>query len=364
MNSIEEILSKTSFTRDDIIRLLYADKAESKFLFKKAAEIKDIFIGKFVHFRGLIEFSNICSKNCLYCGIRKENDSAKRYNLSDDEIIAAVQFINKYQYGSLVLQSGEIQNPAFTDRITNLLNKISSISDTMPGITLSLGEQSEETYKKWFNSGASRYLLRIETSNESLYYKIHPNNTEHSFEKRKSCLNLLKEIGYQTGTGIMVGLPFQTIEDIADDIIYMNELDIHMIGLGPYIEHSDTPLYKFKNSLLPITERFHLTLKAIAILRILLKDINIAAATALQTIDKLGREKAIMCGANIIMPNVTPGKYRDYYMLYDNKPCTDEEPDDCINCLDVRMALINHTISYGEKGDSKHFKNKSNLKIN
>lgn len=355
MNSIEKILAQTIFQKEDIIRLLNADKTDSKLLFKKASDIKETYLGKIVHFRGLIEFSNVCSKNCLYCGIRKGNEAVNRYNLTDNEILKAVNFINEHKYGSLVLQSGEIQDPVFTKRITGLLKKIISISEIVPGITLSTGEQSEETYREWFIAGATRYLLRIETSNENLYYKIHPKDTAHNFIQRKNCLQLLKEIGYQTGTGIMVGLPFQTIEDIADDIIFMKELDVHMVGLGPYIEHTNTPLYKFKNQLFPLQERFYLTLKVIAVLRIMMKDINIAAATALQSIDKMGREKAIMCGANIIMPNVTPGKFRDFYKLYDNKPCTDEEPEDCIQCLDVRIALTGHKIGYGEKGDSKHY---------
>lgn len=354
MNNINSILSKSILQKDDIISLLNSNDSESKLLFKKAAEVKETYIGKVVHFRGLIEFSNICSKNCLYCGIRKENNNITRFNLSDEEILNAIKFSNKHKYGSVVLQSGEIQNSTFTNRVKNLLKQITSLSDTTIGITLSLGEQDEETYKEWFNAGATRYLLRIETSNKKLYYKIHPNDSNHNFEKRKNCLNILKKIGYQTGTGIMVGLPFQTIEDIADDILFMKELDIHMFGLGPYIEHSNTPLFLYKSNLMPLNERFMLTLKVISILRIILKDINIAAATALQAIEKMGREKAIMCGANIIMPNVTPGKYRDLYKLYNNKPCTDEEPEDCIHCLDVKIGLIGHKIGYGKKGDSKH----------
>lgn len=340
--------------------MLSASHEESKLLFSKAAQVKEAYIGNIVHFRGLIEFSNICSKNCLYCGIRKGNKNIVRYSLTDDEILKAVSFVSKHNYGSLVLQSGELQSPAFTQRITQLLNRITDACAIPLGITLSMGEQSADVYEEWFQAGASRYLLRIETSNENLYYKIHPKDQDHSFAKRKKCLQILKQIGYQTGTGIMVGLPFQSIEGLADDILFMKETDVHMIGLGPYIEHPETPLHSFSKELLPLSERLFLTLKTIAILRIIMKDINIAAATALQSIDKTGREKAIVCGANIIMPNVTPGKFRDLYKLYENKPCTDEEPEDCISCLHVRMALINHTIGFGQKGDSKHWISQQN----
>lgn len=355
MPSAINTLSKTIFTKEDIIGLLKTHAEESKLLFKKAEEVKEAHIGKTVHFRGLIEFSNICSKNCLYCGIRNGNKEVTRFNLSDTEILEAVRFVNEHNYGSLVLQSGEMQTPAFTKRISGLLKQISDNSAVMPGVTLSLGEQSDHTYKEWLNAGATRYLLRIETSDKKLYYKIHPEDAMHDFEKRKDCLLSLKKMGYQTGTGIMIGLPFQTVEDIAEDILFMKELDVHMIGLGPYIEHTNTPLFKFRDQLFPLQERFFLTLKVIAVLRIVMKDINIAAATALQAIDRMGREKAILAGANIIMPNVTPAKYRNLYKLYDNKPCIEEGPEDCINCMDARMAIIGHKVGYGERGDSRHF---------
>jgi len=201
--------------------------------------------------------------------------------------------------------------------------------------------------------------LRIESSNEDLYYKIHPKDEMHNYQNRLECLKRLQRSGYQTGTGVMIGLPFQTYDDLANDILLMKELDIDMCGMGPYIEHTDTPLYEFKDTLMPLEERFNLTLKMIAILRIVMKDINIAAATALQAIDKIGREKAIKVGANIIMPNITPGKYRDDYALYQNKPCTDEEADDCANCLEARVNITGDSIGYGEWGDSNHFKRRT-----
>jgi biotin synthase len=236
-----------------------------------------------------------------------------------------------------------------------LLKKIHKKTNGNLRITLSLGEQNDDTYIRWFESGAQRYLIRIETSNRELYKKIHPINDDHNFISRRNALESLKKIGYQTGTGVMIGLPFQTIDDLADDLLFMKEFGIDMVGMGPYVEHHDTPLYAFKDSLLPPIDRFYLALKMIAVLRLLIPDINIAAATALQAIDKMGREKALLAGANVIMPNITPAKYRDNYKLYDNKPCTNENADDCTPCLEARIAITGNEIGYGEWGDSKFF---------
>jgi biotin synthase len=210
-------------------------------------------------------------------------------------------------------------------------------------------------YRKWFDAGAHRYLLRIEATNEELYRKIHPNDSKHIFRRRLDCLKALQDIGYQTGTGVMIGLPFQTAGDLADDLLYMLEFNIDMCGMGPYIEHADTPLYNYRGELLPLSDRFDLTLKMIAVLRIMMKDINIVAATALQAIDPVGREKAIKIGANILMPNITPGRYRDSYKLYENKPCTDDSAEDCKGCLEARVALADAEVIYGEWGDSQHY---------
>jgi biotin synthase len=212
-------------------------------------------------------------------------------------------------------------------------------------------------YRQWFEAGAHRYLLRIETSSRELYAKIHPNNPLHDFDQRLTALHNLKELGYQAGTGVMIGLPFQTIENLADDLLFFKTLDIDMVGMGPYIEHSETPLYAYRHLLLPPEQRFFLALKMIAVLRLLMPDINIAATTALQTLHPMGREKAVLAGANIMMPNHTPGKYRGNYLLYENKPCVDEEAEQCRNCLEVRMHLVGSEIGYGEWGDSRHFYN-------
>jgi biotin synthase len=354
-NTINDILDSNEFSRSDIIRLLSCEREERSLLFSRSAEVKEKYIGKKVWFRGLIEFSNVCGKDCLYCGIRKGNKNLQRYSLTDDEILEAARFAYINRYGSIALQSGELEGPFITGRIENLLKRIKELSNGELGITLSVGEQEPEVYKRWFDAGAHRYLLRVESTNESLYNKIHPGDVNHSFKRRMECLKNLQDIGYQTGTGVMIGLPFQTLDDLAEDIMFMKEFDIDMCGMGPYVEHADTPLIKYSGTLMPLKERFDLTLKMIAIIRIMMKDINIVAATALQSIDPIGREKAVKIGANIVMPNITPGKYRTSYKLYDNKPCTDDSAEDCQSCLETRVSLADAEVIYGEWGDSNHY---------
>ena len=355
MDLITDILQKEQFSGNDIIALLGSEGDDRTLLFKKSSETKAEYIGNKVWFRGLIEFSNICGKDCFYCGIRKGNKNLKRYNLSDEEILEAARFAFNNKYGSIALQSGELEGVDFTKRVENLLLKIKELSGGELGITLSVGEQEPEVYKRWYDAGAHRYLLRVESTNENLYKKIHPDNSRHKFKRRLDCLRSLQDIGYQTGTGVMIGLPFQTMDDLAGDLLFFQDFNIDMCGMGPYIEHEDTPLIEYAQSLKPLNERFDLTLKMIAILRIMMKDINIVAATALQAIDPIGREKAVKIGANIIMPNITPGKYRDSYRLYDNKPCTDDSAEDCQSCLEARISLADAEVIYGEWGDSQHY---------
>ncbi len=360
MITVKTILSKRNFSKDNLISLLESRGSERLELFKASAKIKQEKTGNKVYLRGLIEFSNICSKNCYYCGIRKNNNKVNRYTITAKEVIDACEYAYKHQFGSVVLQSGEIMHPFFTKEITRFLEKAKKLSNGKLGITLSCGEQSKETYRKWFDAGAHRYLLRIETSSPELYKKLHPDDSLHDFEKRKQALSDLKETGYQVGTGVMVGLPWQTTEHLAKDLLFMQELDIDMCGMGPYIEHQDTPLFKYRKNFIAHKERFDLTLKMIAILRLMMQDINIAATTAMQAIDKQGREKALMIGANILMPNITPRQYREDYFLYENKPCYDENPDDCLPCLEARAIAAGSKIVFGEWGDSKHFEKKKN----
>ena len=359
MKKVDEIIAQEAFSKEDLILLLQAEGTARQLLFEAAHARKLEVVGNKVFFRGLVEFSNICSKDCLYCGIRKSNEKVVRYEASDDEILGACRFAWENRFGSVVLQSGELSSPTFVNRVDRLVKAIKQLSNNELGITLSCGEQERETYQRWFESGAHRYLLRIESSSKELYAKIHPHNKHHSFEKRLESLRFLKACGYQVGTGVMIGLPFQSYEHLANDLLFLKEIDIDMVGMGPYIEHEDTPLYKFRNQLKTKQERFDLALKMVAVLRLLMPDINIAAATALQAIDPVGREKALKIGANVIMPNLTPGGFRKEYQLYEDKPCLDEDADLCRNCLEARIELAGSEIGYGEWGDSHHFNSRN-----
>lgn len=363
MKTISEIIQQKDFSAQDLIALLGTRNSDRKLFFEHSQQVKQTVLGNKVYFRGLVEFSNICSKDCLYCGIRKSNSKVVRYIASDDEIVEACRFAWLNRFGSVVLQSGETASKTFVRRIDNLLKKIKKLSNNELGITLSCGEQSRETYLRWFESGAHRYLLRIEASNRELYTRIHPGNAKHSFGKRIEALHYLKETGYQVGTGVMIGLPFQTLEDLANDLLFFKKIDIDMCGMGPYIEHEHTPLFAYRHLLQSRQDRFDLALNMIAALRLLMPDINIAAATALQAIDLAGREKALTVGANVIMPNLTPCGYRKDYLLYEDKPCLEEDAELCRNCLEARIELTGNVIGYNEWGDSMHFQKKKK-KIN
>lgn len=352
---LNAILNKSKLCHEDLTLLLKLQGKEREALLIKSAEVKNQNVGNKVYFRGLVEFSNICSKDCLYCGIRKSNGNIVRYSATNGEILEACRIAMENRFGSVVLQSGELSSPEFVNRVDNLLKMIKSLSGGQLGITLSCGEQTKETYSMWRESGAHRYLLRIETSNPGLYSRIHPQNEKHSFERRLNALSLLKETGYQVGTGVMIGLPFQTYEDLASDLLFFKEIDIDMCGMGPYIEQKDTPLYKFRGRLKTREERFDLSLNMIACLRLLMPDINIAAATALQVLDPVGREKALSVGANVIMPNLTPYSYQKEYGLYEGKPFLDGDTNLFRDGVQPRNFLAGSEIGYGEWGDSRHY---------
>ncbi len=354
--TVKNILQKEYLAKDDLEFLLSSAEADSEALFQHAHEIKIARIGRKVYFRGLIEYSNICSKNCFYCGIRMDNSRYQRYTLTDEEVLEAARYAHDNDFASIVLQSGEQSSKAFTQAIENLLVKIHSETNGKLHITLSLGEQTEDTYKRWYNAGAHRYLLRIEVSNPSLYARIHPDDNRHLHKTRLEGLALLKKTGYQVGTGVMIGLPFQTISDLADDLCFFRDFDIDMVGMGPYIDHTDTPLYAFRDQAPDASKRVELSIKMVAILRIIMPDINIAATTAMQTLDPKGREKAIYAGANVIMPNLTPVKYRDNYLLYENKPNVKDQPDETRKALEKHIRAAGDEIGYGEWGDSRHYK--------
>ena len=330
-------------------------------LMAKAYAVKTSTWGKRVALRGLIEFSNVCAKDCLYCGIRRSNGKVARYRMTEDEIVDSATWAAENRYGSIVLQSGEIATEANTAFVERVLARIRGLFGDSLGITLSLGEQTRETYKRWKDAGAHRYLLRIETSNCELYSRIHP--AGHSWETRLGCLRTLKDLGYIIGTGVMIGIPGQTEADLERDIDFFMKEDVDMIGMGPYLVHPDTPLAAVAQA----TDRkrlLELTLRMIAATRLSIPKANIASTTALQAIDPEGMEKGlladgrtrgILAGANVIMPNVTPVKYRSDYLLYPGKPCTGEESELCRSCLERRVRSIGEEIAWGERGDPLHF---------
>jgi biotin synthase len=352
---IADIISKDNLTKEDILALLSLKGKDLLRLYEHALKIKTEYVGRKVYFRGLIEFSNRCTKNCFYCGIRCGNQRYKRYQLTPEEVTGAALYAWKNRFASIVIQSGERSDKRFTQDIENILSEITRLTNGELHITLSLGEQTKSTYRRWREAGAHRYLLRIETSNPELYKKIHPDDARHSFTKRIGSLRLLRQTGYQVGTGVMIGLPFQTLEDLADDLIFFRDFDVDMVGMGPYIEHEDTPLYPYRNLSPPLPERLGLSLKMVAILRIMMKDINIAATTAMQTIDPNGREKALRAGANVMMPNLTPVRYKQSYLLYKDKPGLEDDAEESKEVMEENIRLAGDTIGYGEWGDSKRY---------
>lgn len=344
-------------TKNDLINILSATGDHLNNILNNAQKIKIDNVGNQVFLRGLIEWSNYCSKDCLYCGIHSSNSKIIRYQVSDEEVLNAAQYAFEHHFGSIVVQGGELSSPQHTKIVSQLLRKIKSEFPEL-GITLSLGEQNKETFLEWREAGAHRYLLRIESSNPDLYYKIHPQNKQHSYEHRIESLYLLKECDYQLGSGVMIGLPFQTIEDLANDLLFFKELDIDMCGMGPYIEHEDTILYQYRHLLLPKNKRFELGLKMVAGLRLLMPDINIAATTAMQSLHPQGRGLAIKYGANVAMPNLTPKKYRNSYILYEDKPGITEDSWESHHQFEEEIAAVNCVIGYDRWGDSKHYQAK------
>jgi biotin synthase len=358
-----KILEKKELTKSDIIYLLnVSDPDLIEKIRSKAYSIMKENVGEYVYLRGLIEFSNICNNDCYYCGIRKSNKNIKRYILEENEIMESALWCAEQGYGSLVLQSGERQDKAFIDFIVKIVQKIKreTRSEKLPnglGITLCVGEQTKDTYKKFFDAGAHRYLLRIETSNPELFKSFHPDY--QSFDIRLKCLEYLKEVGFQVGTGVMIGLPNQTTEHLAEDILFFKNYDIDMIGMGPFIVHKDTPFsYLFDEYLKKKRKLYELSLRMIAVTRIVLKDVNIASTSALQAMYPMGREAGLMYGANVIMPLLTPTNVRKEYQLYEGKPCIDEFANDCFACIQLRIESTGRLIAFNVYGDSKHFTTK------
>lgn len=360
MEEIVQILNSRELNKSQILRLLSTENPiEIEQLRQKARGLTLQHCGEKVYLRGLIEFSNCCINDCYYCGIRKSNYKISRYFLTEDEILECANFALKSGYGSIVLQSGERNDSKFIDFLCRTIEKIkketkSVILPNGLGITLCVGEQGPKAYRKFFDAGAHRYLLRIETTNKELFEQIHPKDI--SYDRRMECLYTIKEVGFQLGTGVMIGLPNQTLEDLADDLIFFRKIDADMIGMGPYIVHKDTPMQKYSNYFFENKRKiYQIALKMISVARIYLKNVNIASTSALQALYPFGREEGLRYGANVIMPQVTPVNVRKDFILYDGKPCIDEFANDCLDCIVKRIVSIGGKVGFNEYGDSPHF---------
>ncbi|MFO7273953.1 MAG: [FeFe] hydrogenase H-cluster radical SAM maturase HydE [Bacillota bacterium] len=311
--------------REELACLLSLEGEEQKALFAAADRVRARTMGDGVHLRGLIEFSNICRMDCHYCGIRRSNRHVRRYRMPPEEIVEAAQRAHRLGYGTVVLQSGE-SDALDPEELAGVVRRIKAT--TPLAVTLSVGERTREEYALWRKAGADRFLLRHETADPVLFARLRPGRR---LEQRVQCLLWLRELGYQVGSGFMVGLPGQTVESLADDILLLKQLNVEMAGIGPFIPAPHTPL---ADAAAGTVEQ---TLNAVACARLTIQDAHVPATTALGSIHPRGRQLALACGANVIMPNVTPGKYREHYQLYPNKICLREEPEHCAPCV---AALI------------------------
>jgi len=328
------------FNDDELKQLIEYDESINQDLIKAADAVRREYYGDKVYLRGLIEFTNYCKNDCYYCGIRCDNRKANRYRLSKEEILMACKEGYELGYRTFVLQGGE--DGYYTDEI--ICDIVSSIRNQYEdcAITLSIGERSKSSYKAYFDAGANRYLLRHETADKAHYEKLHPDVM--SLDNRKRCLFDLKEIGYQVGSGFMVGSPYQTTECLVEDIRLLQDLEPDMIGIGPFISHKDTPFKDCENG------SARLTLRMISILRLLFPYVLLPSTTALGTISPTGRELGLQAGANVVMPNLTPVRYRQQYELYDNKICTGEEAAECRGCLEKRIEAAGYR-AVTDRGD-------------
>lgn len=340
---ITQIREHQSISREQFETLMTCEDAQViDFLHQQAREVANGIYENKVYIRGLIEFTNYCKNDCLYCGIRRSNAKANRYRLTKEEILECCKVGYELGFRTFVLQGGE--DPYFTDdRICEIVSAIrTTYSDC--AITLSIGEKEKESYERYYKAGANRYLLRHETADEAHYQYLHPK--ELSLAHRKQCLWDLKEIGYQVGCGFMVGSPHQTKDTLYEDLMFIKELQPHMVGIGPFIPQQDTPFAK------ETAGTMEETLRLLSIIRLIHPHVLLPATTALGTIHPLGREKGIQAGANVVMPNLSPVEVRDKYKLYDNKICTGDEAAECRFCMQRRMESIGYEV-VTDRGDFK-----------
>lgn len=332
MNKYIEKAEKTHILSEIEIAALLENTDIEEELAAAADRVRAAYVGSGVHLRGLIEFSNICRQNCLYCGLRRDNTQIERYRLTEAEIIGLAQKAKGYGYKTVVLQSGE--DSCFSrETMSCILRQIKKLD---LAITLSIGERSFEDYKAFKEAGADRYLLRIETTNEQLYDELDPGM---SFENRKNCLTNLKKLGYEVGTGCLIGLPGQTLLSLARDILFFQQIDADMIGIGPLIPNPDTPLAHVQKG------SFSITRKMVSIIRLLLPEANIPATTAMETLKADARIIILQSGANVVMPNVTEGDYRRKYALYPGKICVADTPVQCRSCISGKITALGRHIS-------------------
>ncbi len=324
--------------RDAIVTLLTTAPAED--LYRQADRVRHDAIGDEVHLRGLIEFSNFCRNDCMYCGIRRSNRHVQRYRMTDEELVETARRAVALGFQTIVLQSGE---DLHFDQ-ARLCRIIEHIKRHDVALTLSVGERDYADYKAFRDAGADRYLLRIETTDTDLYHRLNPGM---SWQRRHECLLMIRELGYELGSGIMVGQPGQTIASIADDLLYLKDIGIDMAGIGPFIPHPDTPLAAESGGTL------ELALRTMAVMRLLMPDINIPATTAMESLHPQGRIMALQAGANVVMPNVTEGEYRRLYELYPGKICVNDTPAHCRSCIGLKIQSIGRTIGQGRGGHRK-----------
>ncbi len=341
---ITKLNEQSVLQKEDFVQLLstYSDD-DLKFAQNMARKTSLKYFGNKIYIRGLIEFTNICKQNCLYCGLRADNKNVSRYRLTKDDILECCRVGYDLGFRTFVLQGGE--DPHFKDEV--VCDIVRSIKSEFPdcAVTLSIGEKSKATYQAFFDAGADRYLLRHETANPEHYSRLHPENL--SLASRRECLFNLKDIGFQTGCGFMVGSPYQTFKTLAEDLLFIHELQPQMVGIGPFIPHKDTPFGKEPRGGL------ELTLFLLALVRIMQKNVLLPSTTALGTIHPQGREMGILSGANVVMPNLSPISVRKKYMLYDGKISTDEEAAEGVEALKERMKKIGYeiTVSRGDFED-------------
>ncbi len=331
-------MTNDTLDKSAIIELLTTAPADE--LYRRADDVRREAVGDAVHLRGLIEFSNICRNDCLYCGIRRGNRQVQRYRMTDEELVETAKRAATLGFQTIVLQSGEDMH--FDQaRMCHIIEQIKWLD---VALTLSVGERDYVDFKAFREAGADRYLMRIETTDRDLYHRLNPGM---SWEHRHECLLMIRDLGYELGSGIMVGLPGQTVESIADDLLYLKDIGIDMAGIGPFIPHPETPLAAESGGTL------ELALRTMAVMRLLMSDINIPATTAMESLHPEGRIMALQAGANVVMPNVTEGEYRRLYELYPGKICVNDTPAHCRSCIGLKIMSIGRTIGQGWGGHRK-----------